>query len=374
MKTVLSRIQEISSAVMYAAEAHDYEVVLQRIAEVSKELAATKYAALGVPDGRGGLRYFMTAGISAHDRARIAHPPEGHGLIGAIMHERQPIRVEHMHDDPRSVGFPEHHPHMDSLLGVPIIVGQQLYGMLYLCDRVDGQPFDDDDQLLIETMADYAALAIAGAALSEQQGRLRLLQERERIGMELHDGVIQSLYGIGMQVDLLRKQADTIPAKALDAVIDNLNDVIEDIRGFITNLRQRGGRQMSVRETLIDLKDRLNPPASLSIEIEAPDIPPPFAPVVFEAICLIVNEALSNAIRHAHATVIVITAEVNKQRCIIIVSDDGQGFDTALLNGHRGLGLRNMRQRARLYGGEIQINSTPGAGTRLVISIPVGSY
>ena len=371
MNTVLNRIKEISSAVMYAAEAADLEAVLIRIAEVSKELAGTRYAALGIPDGKGGLTYFKTAGLTEEEYARIPHLPRGHGLIGAIMKERHPIRLLHMADDPRSSGFPINHPHMDSFLGVPVIVGQHLFGMLYLCDKVNGEPFNDDDQLLVETMAGFAALAIAGAQLREQQSKLHLLEERERIGMELHDGVIQSLYGIGMQVDIMRRQGASLPAEKLTPVVDSLNNVIEDIRGFITNLRKQGSQQMTVKETLVFLKDRLHPPETVSFEIEAPDVPPPFTPAVFESICLIVNEALSNAIRHAGAHNIRIDAEILRDHLSIVIEDDGHGFNPEAANSHGGLGLRNMQQRARLYGGEINIESEKDKGTYLKIVIPI---
>jgi signal transduction histidine kinase len=371
MNTVLNRIKEISSAVMYAAEATDLEAVLVRIAEVSKEVAGTKYAALGIPDGKGGLTYFKTAGLTEEEYAKIPHLPRGHGLLGAIMKERHPIRLPHMAEDPRSSGFPENHPHMDSFLGVPVIVGQHLFGMLYLCDKVNGEPFNDDDQLMVETMAGFAALAIAGAQLREQQSKLQLLEERERIGMELHDGVIQSLYGIGMQVDIMRRQGDFIPADKLNVVVDNLNDVIEDIRRFITNLRKRGGPQTTIKDTLVFLKDRLHPPETVSFTIEAPAVPPPFTPAVFESICLIVNEALSNAIRHGGAHNIQVQAEILRNHLSIVIADDGHGFNPETVNSHGGLGLRNMQQRARLYGGEVTIASEPNQGTHLSIVIPI---
>jgi len=374
MNNVLSRLKQISSAVMYAAEAADLEVVLERIAEVARELAESKYAALGIPDGEGGLRYFKTAGISDEARAKIPHLPRGHGLIGAIMLERQAIRLEHMSDDPRSVGFPENHPPMNSFLGVPIIAGQQLFGMLYLSDRIDGKPFSDEDQLLIETIAGYAALAIAGAELRQQQSRLNLLEERERIGMELHDGVIQSLYGIGMQVDLLRQSNETIPVQSLGTVVDSLNDVIEDIRKFISELRSRGDRQYTVRQCLEQIKKRLYLPNGLSVSVQAPASKPPFAPAVFESICLIVNEALSNAVRHAQAQHIQVIAEETRHTFTIRISDDGKGFEPEVVVQNSGLGLRNMRHRARIYGGQVDIESKLGEGTTLIIQIPIGSY
>jgi signal transduction histidine kinase len=373
MDSLLKNLKEISSAVMYAAEARDLEGVFQRIADAARNIAKTKYAALGIPDGKGGLTFFKTSGLTAEQEARIPHRPRGHGLIGAIMRERRVILLEHMKDDPRSYGFPENHPHMDSFLGAPIIVGNHLYGMIYLSDKLDGTLFTEDDQSLIEMLAGYAALAIAGAELTEQESRLTLLEERDRIGMELHDGVIQSLYGIGMQVDLLRRKEVEVGPKELNSLIGNLNNVIEDIRGFIANLRSRTD-QKTIRETLEHLKERLHPPQEIEIEIDAPDGFAPFSPAVFESICLIANEAMSNAIRHSGATKIQVKVEQNKNRFNIYVIDNGRGFDLSLSDTATGLGLRNMRQRARLYGGEVSIESEVDKGTSLLISILIGAY
>jgi signal transduction histidine kinase len=373
MDSLLKNLKDISSAVMYATEARDLEGVFQRIADAARTIAKTKYAALGIPDGKGSLTFFKTSGLTPEQEARIPHRPKGHGLIGAIMRERRVIRLEHMNKDVRSYGFPKNHPHMDSFLGAPIIVGNHLYGMLYLSDKLDGTNFTDDDQSLIEMLAGYAALAIAGAELNERDNRLTLLEERDRIGMELHDGVIQSLYGIGMQVDLLRRREAQVGKNELNSLISSLNNVIEDIRGFIANLRSRTD-QKTIRETLEHLKERLHPPQEIEIEIIAPDGYAPFSPAVFESICLIANEAMSNAIRHSGATKIQVIAEQTKNRFSIQVKDDGHGFDLNLSDTATGLGLRNMRQRARLYGGEVSIESSEGQGTSLLISIPIGAY
>jgi signal transduction histidine kinase len=273
-----------------------------------------------------------------------------------------------MADDSRSAGFCAHHPIMTSSLGVPILAGQQLLGILYLCDRRDGQPFEDQDQWLIETMAGYAALAIAGAQLREKQGRLDVLEERERIGMELHDGVIQSLYAIGMHLHLLRTE-DSLEPSDLKITIDNLNTVIDDIRRYILNLKPTNIKMIyaSIREIV----DRLSVPASITVEIDAPDTPPPFTPATFEAICLIANEAISNAVRHAKARNIKIATQQKHDLFQIVIIDDGQGFDLNDISQREGLGLNNIQQRARLYGGQVTIETAPGKGTRLTIAIPV---
>lgn len=371
MSNVLGRLKEIAGAVIYAAEGQELRTVLQRIAEASRELAKTKYAALGVPDGKGSLRYFETTGMTTEEIDKIDHHPIGHGLIGAIMRERRSIRLEDMQADPRSSGFPEHHPEMKSFLGVPVLVGEQLYGMLYLTDKEDGTDFNDEDQLLIETLAGYAALAIATAEIRQQHNRLRILEERERIGMELHDGIIQSLYGIGMVVDMMRRKDEQIPSEKLEPVVESLNEVIDDIRHYITDLRTRDRRKQNVFVALEEIRDRLHPPAHMEFVIDAPREEVPFTAARFESICLIANEAISNAIRHAEATHVRIEAEMMDDSLRIIVRDNGKGFD--LHNGFdkAGLGLRNMHQRARLHNGGVDIHTSPGKGTVVTIEIPL---
>jgi two-component system, NarL family, sensor histidine kinase DevS len=367
---LLERLRHIAALVMYAAEANTLPEVLQRIAEVSAELVRARYAALGVPDGKGGLIYFEVFGITPEQIRRMEHPPIGKGLIGAIMHNQETLRLTRMKDDPRSVGFPAHHPTMTSLLGVPIRVGQHLLGMLYLSDRLDGKPFSEDDETLIETMAGYAALAIAGSELRDQQSRLTLLEERERIGMELHDGIIQALYAVGMNLELLRT-SDRLDPGSLEPPIDNLNEVIEDIRGYIMNLKRRGDRLHTIREYLNDVVRRLHIPAGLKIEIDAPDAQMPFGGPLYDALSQMTNEALSNVIRHASAKCVVLHAYPRGPNFEVTIADDGKGFDPEGAEHKEGLGLRNIRQRARLNGGDVVIDSAPGKGTTVTILLPL---
>lgn len=365
---LLSQLKDISSSVMYAAGAQTLELVLERIAQVSKELVNARYSALGVPDGNGGLRYFKVAGMSPEEVAAMEHTPRGHGLLGVIMNERRSVRMERMQDDPRAAGFCKQHPTMISLLGVPVQVGNQLFGMLYLSDRMDGQPFSEQDQWLIETMAGYAALAIAGTQLREQENRLTLLEERERIGMELHDGVIQSLYAVGMHLDLIRMEGRSDPEQIGEA-IGNLNTIIDDIRRYIMNL-QNNDQRRTVYDGLRDVLGRLHLPESIKVELQAPKVPPPFTPSTFEAMCQMANEAISNAVRHAEASHINILTEQTERTFRITIEDNGKGFDMADLTDNTGLGLRNLQQRAVLHGGKVIIDSAPQKGTRVTIEIP----
>ncbi len=371
MDSILARLREIASLVTRAAEAETLEGVLERIAHVSRELVNARYAALGVPDGRAGLEYFKVSGISPEQIRHIDHPPRGLGLLGAIMNERQTIRIDRITDDERSSGFPPGHPAMTSMLGVPILLGEELHGMLYLTDRLDGLPFSEQDQWLTEILASYAAMAIASSRLRDQSRRLATMDERDRISMELHDGIIQSLYAIGMQVDLLCSTAQGKQASELSQVIRGLNTVIEDIRHYIQNLRADSYGQRTISDCLREVLLRIHIPDKLKIKLDAPELRAPFSPTTFEAICQIVHEAVSNVIRHADATLLNIRAEYGDEVFEILIADNGRGFDLDDMRHHNGLGLRNIQQRARLHGGHVDILSSPGEGTELRIRVPL---
>lgn len=371
MQNYLNQLHNIVSGVMHAAQAQTLEAVLERIAYVAQDMLKVKYVALGVPKDTSGLEYFKVAGISEEEIEQIPHHPKGLGLIGAVMDSRETIRLEDMKDDPRSFGFPENHPHMKTFLGTPIQVGQQLFGMLYVSDRKDGTLFTDDDELLLETIASYAALAIAESRLRDERQNNALLRERERISMELHDGVIQSLYAIGMHLDLTRA-ADTISKEDLDVSISELNQVIEDIRSYIMNLKRMDQTTTTIKSCLQDLVRRLHIPQNVEVHISAPDEAPLFSLTILEAICQIINEALSNAIRHAEATWIQISAEQTERHFIVLIQDNGRGFDLENVKGSAGgLGLPNIQQRALIHGGSVDIATAIGEGTSLTIRIPV---
>lgn len=372
MPSVLRQLKTIAESVMYAAEADTLGEVLQRIADISRETVGARYAALGVPDGSGSLEFFEISGMTPEDAHRIAHPPLGRGLLGAIMTEREPIRLNNIQQDPRSIGFPENHPSMTRFLGVPILVGQQLFGMFYLTDRIDGQPFDEVDQWLIETTAGYAALAIAGARLRQQQRQLALLEERQRISMDLHDGVIQSIYAIGMYLDMMRSSGRIQPSD-LDSAINNLNEVIEDIRGYIMNLSRRASAEQTIQHCLTSVVERLHIPSGVQVTVDAPAAPMPFNDTLQEAICQMAQEALSNIIRHADARSIHLAAHIVDKRFTLSIHDDGRGFDPSSAEQGEGLGLRNIRQRASLHKGELTITSAPGQGSTVILRLPVTS-
>ena len=169
------RLAALHQASLELVQDISLESLLERIAAIARRQAGARYAAVGVLDEQGGLEKFITLGMTPGEIALMEHPPVGLGLIGALMHSQDPIRLARISDDPRSVGFPQHHPPMESFLGVPIRLGERQLGQIYLTEKIDAPEFTLADQLVIETLASYAAVAIANARMLAQ------LTERDRI-------------------------------------------------------------------------------------------------------------------------------------------------------------------------------------------------
>jgi two-component system sensor histidine kinase DevS len=161
------------------------EAVLERIVQEACKLAEARYAALAVLDEQGKMQQFIPVGMSEEAVQRVGSPPTGKGLLGALMHSEHPIRVANVQSDPRSAGFPPHHPPMTSFLGVPIRHHGKTLGQLYLTDKETAPEFSEEDEKIIEMLAAYAAVAIQNARLIESlnQRDAELTRRTEDLGL-----------------------------------------------------------------------------------------------------------------------------------------------------------------------------------------------
>lgn len=169
------------------------ESVLERIATVASEQADAEYAALGVLDGDGNLAKFITVGMTNNEIRRMAHPPQGLGLLGALMDTKETLRVPMIGDHPKSNGFPAHHPAMTSFLGVPIRAGDRQLGQIYLTNKIDADEFTSDDEMIIQMLATYAATAIQNARMVEQMRERDLALTRRNVDMGLLNDIASTL-------------------------------------------------------------------------------------------------------------------------------------------------------------------------------------
>lgn len=367
-----ARLAALDVAVQGLAGALELEAVLQLIVDRVRDLADAEYAALGIVHPNGDIDRFITSGLAPGERARIGALPRGRGLLGLIIREGKTFRIPDIATDPRRHGFPPNHPEMHSFLGVPVTVKGRSIGNLYLTNKRGAVEFSDDDRTLVERFAAHAGLGIENARLSERVQALALVEDRERIGRDLHDGIIQRIYGVTLGLEDVADIALQDPAAAgerVDRAIDALHAAIGEIRIFIYGLQpglDGPGGMAKAFETLAE-ETRLHTP--LQIDVRASDAH--VSAAVSSELLSIAREALSNAARHAAATLVTVELTRDGGNLQLEVSDNGQGFDADAVRDTGHQGLDNMRSRAEAIGGKLRVASHAGSGTRIIVSVPL---
>ena len=350
------------------------EHLLRRIAELACEQAEAHYAAVGVFGNDGKLETFVSVGIPPKDIRSIAHHPLGKGLLGELRDAVEPLRVPVIEEHPKSVGFPNGHPKMVSFLGVPIRAGEHQVGQIYLTDKKNTKEFSIDDEKIIQMLAAYAFAAIQNARLHENSRRLAVLEERERIGMDLHDGIIQSIYGLGLSLESAFHAMEDDPEDARERMkhaMDGLNQVIRDIRSYILDLRPRkyGDEGLIAGLKRLVVEFRANTLAEINFsasELDLKGLSEAHAMVLFH-IC---QEALANIAKHAKAKHVQVALWSTEERVLMEIADDGNGFDVDKVTTTIGHGLANMQTRARSVGGEADISSVLNDGSTILVWVP----
>jgi signal transduction histidine kinase len=367
-------LKALSDAALAVSSNLALDKVLRQIVESARKLVNARYGALGVPNQDGELVEFVHGGMEPGLVNNIGRLPRGHGLLGAILNEGRTIRIPKIGDDSRSVGFPPGHPEMHSFLGVPIRGAEGIIGNLYLTDKQGGDPFTDVDEGLIELLAAHAAIAIQNARLYEQVGRLAVVEERSRIGMDLHDGVIQAVYAVGLTLEstrLLLAEDQTEAIAFIDRAISGLNDAIGDMRNFILDLRPRrfeGNLSQGLARLAREFQANTMVPVIMHVPTPAAGVLPPN---VARALFLTAQEALANVARHARADNVLIRLTQGEELVSLQVQDDGIGFDSENQTFMTGHGLANMAARAEELGGAVYIEAEPGLGTLITFELPI---
>jgi signal transduction histidine kinase len=367
-------LRAMNDAVLAIAAEATIEPMLQRLVHAARELVDARYAAIGVPDGEGAFAQFITSGMSDELIAAMGPLPRTHGLLGAMLTSPVPYRTVDVRRDPRFRGWwPSAHPQMRSFLGVPIVAGSGIVGALYLTDKIGADEFDDSDQQLIEMLAVHAALAIEKTRLYERSRELSIVEERNRLARELHDSVTQKLFGVTLTAEAAATviERDATEAKAQIQRLQQLaREAMEELRSLIFELRppavETEGLATALRKH-IDVLQRVHGHA-VTLRLDEDDAPRTQGDA---EVLRIAQEALQNALRHAHAEHVDVRLHAENGRLRLAVSDDGVGFDPTdpALRARR-LGLTSMEERARALGGRLTIDSRPGSGTTVSLEVP----
>lgn len=356
------------------ADEIDLDRILGLVVAAAQRLTGARYAALGVlaEDG-GSLVRFIHRGVDDETAREIGHLPTGGGLLGELIRHPEPIIVDDLSSHPSFQGFPSHHPKMTSFLGAPIRAGGRVFGNFYLTDKPGG--FTQADLRGIIILAAQAGAAIHSVELSRRLRGMAVQDERDRISRDLHDGVIQSLFSVGMGLEgakALIGRDDSRLRERIESAVDQLDETIREIRNTIFTLRP-GRADHGLQAGLLELakeyevNEIMRPTTNVSQSLDL-TVSESLVPDVLH----IVREALSNVAKHAQARQVHLEAEVQEGATLVIeVRDLGVGFDPDA--AELGNGLGNMAERAVLLGGDLIIDSTPGQGTSVVLTVPLAT-
>ncbi|MGH7580937.1 MAG: ATP-binding protein [Gemmatimonadales bacterium] len=377
------------------------EGVLAQVVRVAAELIGAHYAAIGVlaSDGRL-LESFTTFGIDDELRKRIGEPPRGHGILGLVIREAQPIRLPDLTRHPDSYGFPPHHPPMHTFLGVPIVGRRGVFGNLYLTEKVGGGNFTDEDEYVAVLLAASTAAAVENARLHEESARLleevqQLQRSREQFFAMVNHELRNSLAAVyGWSEMLVRKKDPASVPRAAFEVLDSAQQAVGLINDLLDLSRVDEDRLKPVIRAIEPgavarrAIGRMTPAAEArQIALEL-DLMPALPTCETDASRLeqILINLLGNAIQHTpESSTVGVRVEAGPQRVIFTVLDQGPGipqadveriFDiyyTTKKEGSAqgvGLGLPLSRRLARLLGGELRALPRDGGGGRFVLELP----
>jgi signal transduction histidine kinase len=365
------KLRRLMAAVLMITADVELPELLHDLVREARSLVGARYAALGVLNStRTAVEEFLTTGLTEEEEARIGPRPTGRGVLGLLITEPVPLRIANLADHPERYGFPPNHPPMTTFLGVPIRIRGDVYGNLYLTDKEGGAVFTDEDEALAEAFALAAGIAIENHRLHDQVRVMSVLDDRDRIARDLHDRVIQRVYAVGMSLDGATRLSDLRQVtERIGWAIDELDTTITEIRSAIFELGE-AAMPGGLRKSVLHLADTLTETLGVRPEVRFSGAVDNVVPQhIGDHVLAVVREGLTNAGKHAGARHYAVELDVT-DRLTLSVIDDGIGIDLPLEDSS-GLGLVNLRERAKKLGGTFEIFPGPDAGTRLVWSVPL---
>lgn len=378
-----ARLERLLSTSAALTTEMSLERVLQRVTDAAVELIGARFAAVGVlaQDGRT-LETFTTAGMTAEERAAIGALPKGHGILGLVIREARVIRLPDLTRHPDSYGFPPHHPHMSSFLGVPIRGRRGVFGNLYLTEKLDAPTFSDDDEYVALLLAAQTAAAVENAQLHQHSARLleevqQLQRARERFFAMINHELRNAIAGVYGWAEMLTRKKDpaTVPRAAFE-VLDSAGQAVSLINDLL-DLSRLDEHRLKLNpqavEPVVIARRAIShaTPAAAKREIEiALDADGRFPSGFTDPMRVeqILGNLLINAVRHApERSTVRLRVEAGAEEVLFHVIDDGPGvpeadaepiFDIYVTTAGEeargsGLGLPLSRRLARLLGGDL---------------------
>lgn len=300
----------------------------------------------------------------------------GQGFIGMAAQEGKPVVSEALNNDTRFLRKEVVTAGFCCMVCVPLTARGKVVGVLSVVTR-QKRHLEEREIKLLTAIGAWAGIAIENVHLDQQARRLAVLEERERIGMDLHDSIIQSIYAVGLGLDFARVAISEDPKQAhakIDQAIEGLNSTIRDLRTYILDLRPRQFHGDNLMEGLRRLIEEFRVNGLQNVTLIGPENDLPGLPVEnATALFHITQEALANSAKHARALQTTVQVWTAPGRVLVEIADNGQGFDLQKMSVTIGHGLSNIHTRTHKVGGDVEITSEPGMGTTVLAWVPVES-
>jgi len=361
-----SKLRRIIDAMLLIGTDLELPQLLRHIVEEARAITGAQYGAIGLLNSeRTALAEFITVGLGPEEEAVIGKRPKGLGVLGLLISDPQTLRISDVNIHADRSGFPPNHPPMTCFLGVPVRVKDDVYGNLYLTDKVGWTEFTSDDAILVDALALAAGMAVQNARLVQEMKTNAVLHERDRLALDLHDRAIQRIFGAGLTLQSMAGAVqDEGLSERLTSVVTELDDTMSEIRSSIFNLTVVD-RTSGIRSQVTGLLRALGELLGFDVRVifEGP-LDAAISDDVADHVLSIIREALTNVARHAHATETTVLLGVDGSQCRLQISDNGRGMGgTDTLGGGRGMG--NMRRRAEELHGQFEVTANRDGGTLL---------
>ena len=369
--TQLESLNEVMNALVTE---FDLDTLLELVAENLRELIGARLVAIALPHG-DALRLAAVAGEGAEEYAGLEISARSKTM--RVMARRRSERVDSVLDDPEVEQEAARRLGARSALYVPLLVRDEAIGVIAVHDKMGSDPrFADADLRLAEVFAARAAVAVELRQRVARDALERVLSaqedERRRLARELHDETGQALTSILLGLRGLEdaKDPETLRA-AVGEVRDLVRSTLQDVRRLAVELRPAALDDFGLVAAVERLTESFAEQTGIAVEF-VPNVPADvrFPPEVETALYRIVQESLTNVVKHAQAGHVSIVLSQRAGFVSVVVEDDGVGFEPARAR-EGGLGLVGMRERVGLLGGRITVESRPGAGTTFVVEVPL---
>lgn len=326
-----------------------------------------------------GLPMLRCAAARGFGKATLLNTLVGQneGVLGRVSADSLPLFIADIEQDPEHLDRILRPDEFHSVLLTPIRGRGGGHGVMGVGYRHVETPSVSAQQA-VYALADLAAIAIENSRSAEQTRSLAVLRDRERIAMDIHDTTLQEIFAAGLRIEFAADRIDESPADArelLGSVMERLDQLNRSIRAYIGQLsgaeeQNAEGLTTSLIAAIRQIDDTLDAQTRLDVEFaDYPQLPPEDV----EQIILIVREALANAHHHADAKEVSVTMRPGANELLIAIQDDGKGFDPATARRQGHYGLKNMQDRAARIGAAVTIESTPGTGTRVSMTLPLAT-